>query len=177
MGSISAEGHSTSSTIASAPKAGVWVPPPRSLILKADTDELAISAQAKYYSYLSKSGLTGLVILGTNVETLLLTREERKDLLSLARYFVGPDYPIIAGVSGHSAKQILEYIADAYRAGANSVLALPAAYFRKQMTSSVVMRYYGDRFRFRISIVLLNLEHPFISPSLSYSIYSSTSPQ
>ena len=96
-----------------------------------ETDQLVLQEQSKYYAYLSRSGLTGLVILGTNAETLLLTREERAALLATARNAVGPDYPIMAGVGGHSTKQVLEYIADAYEAGANYALVLPAAYFGK----------------------------------------------
>jgi dihydrodipicolinate synthase/N-acetylneuraminate lyase len=86
-----------------------------------------------------KSGLTGLAILGTNAETLLLTREKRVALLATVRNAVGPDYPLMAG---HSAKQVLEYIVDAYKAGANYALVLPAAYFGKQTTPSVITRFY-----------------------------------
>lgn len=46
----------------------LWVP-----VFNPETDRLDLEDQAKFYSYLSKSGLTGLVILGTNAETLLLT--------------------------------------------------------------------------------------------------------
>jgi 4-hydroxy-2-oxoglutarate aldolase len=122
------------------PQPGVWCP--AVTFFNPGTDEIDFGAQAKYYQYLSRSGLTGLVILGTNAETLLLTREERATLLRTARTAVGPNYPLIAGVSGHSTKQVLEYICDAYKAGANYVLVLPAAYFGKQTTPSVIMRFY-----------------------------------
>lgn len=42
-------------------------------VFNPETDALELEDQAKYYSYLAKSGLTGLVILGTNAETFLLT--------------------------------------------------------------------------------------------------------
>ena len=42
-------------------------------VFNPETDTLVLDDQAKYYSYLAKSGLTGLVILGTNAETFLLT--------------------------------------------------------------------------------------------------------
>jgi 4-hydroxy-2-oxoglutarate aldolase len=100
--------------------------------------------QTTYYKYLARSGLTGLVILGTNAETFLLTRAERLTLLKTARAAVGPDYPIIAGVGGHSTKQCLEFINDAYSAGANYVLVLPAAYFGKQTTPAVISRFYNS---------------------------------
>lgn len=100
--------------------------------------------QTTYYKHLASSGLTGLVILGTNAETFLLTSAERLTLLKTARAAVGPDYPIIAGVGGHSTKQCLEFINDAYSAGANYVLVLPAAYFGKQTTPAVISRFYNS---------------------------------
>lgn len=119
----------TVSPIPHVPKPGVWCP--AITFFDPATNEIDFDTQAQFYRYLSRSGPTGLVILGTNAETMLLTREERASLLRTARTAVGPHYPIIAGVSGHSTKQVLQYIADAYQAGANYVLVLPAAYFGK----------------------------------------------
>jgi 4-hydroxy-2-oxoglutarate aldolase len=137
------------------PKAGVWCP--AVTFFNPVTDEIEFEAQAKYYHYLSRSGLVGLVILGTNAETLLLTREERASLLRTARTAVGPSFPIIAGVSGHSTKQVLEHISDAYKEKADFVLVLPAAYFGKQTTPSVVMRFYDTiAQRSPLPIVLYN---------------------
>lgn len=99
--------------------------------------------QSQYYRYLSNSGLTGLVILGTNAETFLLTRDERATLLRIARQSVPEGYPIIAGVGGHSTAQVLEFISDAHAAGANYVLVLPCAYFGKQTTPQVVHNFYN----------------------------------
>lgn len=42
-------------------------------------------ATKKYYAYLSRSGLAGLVIMGTNSEAFLLTREERAQLIATER--------------------------------------------------------------------------------------------
>ncbi len=123
-----------------APKPGVYVP--ALTLFDPATDRLRLDEQAKYFSYLSNTGLTGLVILGTNAETLLLTREERKVLVKTARKSVPSRYPIIAGVSGHSTAQVLEYIADAHEAGANYALVLPVAYFGKQTTPTVVRKFF-----------------------------------
>lgn len=127
---------------ASVPPGGVWCP--AVTFFDPETDELDLTSQAKYYSYLSRTGLAGLVILGTNAEAFLLTREERKLLIATARKAVGPDFPIMAGVGAHSTKQVLELIADATDAGANSVLVLPPGYFGKATTPEVVERFYGD---------------------------------
>ncbi|RYP03738.1 hypothetical protein DL764_004913 [Monosporascus ibericus] len=124
------------------PPSGVWAP--AITFFDHSTDTLDTESQAKFYSYLSKSGLAGLVILGTNSETFLLTREERKMLLETARKACGPLYPIMAGVGGHSTKQVLEFIADAADAGANYALLLPPAYFSKQTTPAVIDNFFND---------------------------------
>lgn len=124
------------------PPSGIWCP--AVTLFDRETDSLIPDDQAKYYSYLAKSGLAGLVILGTNAETFLLTREERKALIEIARKAVGPDYPIMAGVGGHSTKQVLEFVADAAEAGADYVLVLPPAYFGKATTPAVIEDFYTD---------------------------------
>lgn len=109
------------------PPAGVWCP--AVTLFDPNTDKVDFENQARYFHYLSTTGLAGLVILGTNAETMLLTREERKALIVTARRAVGPKFPIMAGVGAHSTAQTLEFISDAAAAGANSVLVLPNAYF------------------------------------------------
>ena len=123
------------------PTPGVWAP--AITFFNPETDELDLDAQTKYYKYLSQY-LTGLVILGTNAETFLLTRDERTTLLTTAREAVGPDYPLMAGVGGHSTKQVLEFIGDAAAAMANYVLVLPCAYFGKATTAKVIMNFYEE---------------------------------
>ncbi|USP74751.1 hypothetical protein yc1106_02025 [Curvularia clavata] len=124
------------------PPSGVWCP--AITFFNPETDELALDAQARYFHYLSTTGLAGLVILGTNAETFLLTREERKELVVTARRAVGPHFPLMVGVGGHSTRQVLQHIADAADAGANSVLLLPPAYFGAATTPQVVEAFYDD---------------------------------
>lgn len=74
----------------------------------------------------------------------MLTREERATLLKTAREAVGPNYPIMAGVGGHSTRQVMEFIADAVEAKADYLLLLPCAYFGKQTTAKVVTSFYDE---------------------------------
>ena len=132
----------TTRSLARVPPSGVWAP--AITFFDPTTNEIDISAQARYFSYLSKTGLAGLVVLGTNAETFLLTREERKLLLETARAACGPSYPIMAGVSGHSTKQVLEFVQDAVDAGSDYVLLLPPAYFGKAITPAVIEGFFAD---------------------------------
>jgi len=128
--------------MASIPPSGVWCP--AVTFFNHEDDTLDLAPQKKYYEYLSKSGLAGLVILGTNAEAFLLTREERFQLISAAREAIGPNFPIMAGVGAHSTKQVLELVADAAKAGANYVLVLPPAYFGKASTLPVIEKFFSD---------------------------------
>lgn len=87
------------------PPSGVWCP--AITFFDPISDTLDLEAQARYFTYLSTTGLAGLVILGTNAETMLLTREERKTLVATARRAVGPSFPLMVGVGGHSTAQVL----------------------------------------------------------------------
>lgn len=124
------------------PPRGVWCP--AVTFFDQETDELLLEDQAAYYRYLSQSGLVGLVVLGTNAETFLLTQSERKALIQTARAAVGPNYPIMAGVSGHSTKQVLDYVFHAHAAGANYALVLPPAYFPNATTLEVVDAFFDE---------------------------------
>ncbi|KAH0336648.1 dihydrodipicolinate synthetase family protein, partial [Aureobasidium melanogenum] len=123
------------------PKSGVWCP--AITFFNHETDSLDLDAQSRYFAYLSTTGLAGLVILGTNSEAFLLTREERKQLVETARTAVGPDYPLMVGVGAHSTKQSLELAHDAAGAGADYVLVLPPAYFGKATSMAVVKRFFA----------------------------------
>jgi 4-hydroxy-2-oxoglutarate aldolase len=84
------------------------------------------------------------VILGSNAEAFLLTRDERIALMKAAREAVGPDYPLMMGVSGFSVAQVLENIGDAVAAGANYGLLLPASYYGAATSKEVVLGFYNE---------------------------------
>jgi 4-hydroxy-2-oxoglutarate aldolase len=124
------------------PKAGVWCP--AVTFYEPESGVVNLTAQKQYFTYLSKSGLAGLVILGSNAEAFLLTRDERIAIMKAAREAVGPDYPLMMGVSGFSVIQVLENIQDAKEAGADFCLLLPAAYYGGATTKEVVAGFYDE---------------------------------
>jgi 4-hydroxy-2-oxoglutarate aldolase len=134
------------------PPSGVWCP--AVTFFDRSTDTLDLISQKKYYAYLSTSGLAGLVILGTNAEAFLLTHEERSSLISCARSAVDPNFPLMAGIGAHSTKHFLELAEDAYKAGANYVLALPVRILGKLLRGRLLRISLG-RERKRASCRLL----------------------
>ncbi|KAH7128171.1 dihydrodipicolinate synthetase family protein-like protein, partial [Dendryphion nanum] len=126
----------------SIPPSGVWAP--AVTFFDPATGGIDFEAQKKYFTYLSTTGLGGIVVLGSNAEAFLLTREERRALIACAREAVGAEYPLLVGVSGFSVIQTLEYINDAKEAGADWGLLLPAAYYGAATTKDIVKDYYDE---------------------------------
>ncbi|KAG6005995.1 hypothetical protein E4U21_007488 [Claviceps maximensis] len=133
--------HDSRARFPHVPSAGVWCP---AVTCFTADDELDLAAQAAYFTHLSRSGLAGLVVMGTNSEAMLLTREERSQLITTARAAVGPDFPIMAGVGAHSTKQTLQLAQDAARCGADYLLVLPPAYFGKATTTKTILRFFAE---------------------------------
>lgn len=124
------------------PASGVWTP--AVTFFDPSTGRLDLPAQKKYFTYLASTGLAGIVVLGSNAEALLLTRDERIALIVCARQAVGPNYPLMVGVSGFSVVQVQEYIDDALKAGADYGLLLPAAYYGAATTKEIVYGFYDE---------------------------------
>ncbi|KAM5344401.1 hypothetical protein ACJ41O_012938 [Fusarium nematophilum] len=124
------------------PSPGVWCP--AVTFFDHATDSLDLDAQKKYFAHLAKSGLSGLIVSGSNAEAFLLTREERLTLVEEARKAIGPNFPLMVGVGAHSTKQTLQLAEDAAKAGANYLLVLPPAYFGKATTMGVVKRFFAE---------------------------------
>ena len=124
------------------PSPGVWCPSVTFFDHKTDSPDY--DAQAKYYTHLAQTGLNGLIVMGSNAEAFLLTREERYELIALTRKTIGPEFPLMAGVGAHSTKQTLQLADDAAKAGANYLLVLPPAYFGKATSMAVVKRFFAE---------------------------------
>lgn len=124
------------------PKAGVWTP--AVTFFDPSNGKIDLPAQKAYFKHLATSGITGLVVLGSNAEAFLLTREERITLVKAAREAVGPDYPLIVGISGFSVIQTLENAEDALKAGADFGLLLPASYYGGATTKEVVNVFFDE---------------------------------
>lgn len=136
------------------PPAGVWCP---AVTCFDKDDNLDLEAQFKYFAHLARSGLAGVVVMGTNSEAMLLTRDERSELVATARKAVGPDFPLMAGVGAHSTKQTLEFAQDAANAGADYLLVLPPAYFGKATTMATVRRFFAKvSAKTKLPIVIYN---------------------
>lgn len=102
----------------------------------------------KHCQHLVRSGLHGLVYLGTNGELPLLDREERRSIIQMAHKAVKdlgvPDYPIVAGISAESTSETIQNAKDAAEAGAGWGLLLPPSYWAKALSEEALLGYFRE---------------------------------
>jgi 4-hydroxy-tetrahydrodipicolinate synthase len=105
---------------------GIWTPIPTPLTKDGRIDE---DATRKLVDFHIEAGIDGVLPLGTSGEFALLSREERKALVSAVVDQVRHRIPVVAGVSDPSIENVIRLSSDAKKAGADGVIATPPYYF------------------------------------------------
>ena len=112
------------------------------------TQDIDLEGSYKYFHYLIRGGIQGLVLAGTTAEAVLLSPSERKDLLKVARKAANdlgfPKFPLVAGISGHSTRESIALAKDAKAAGGDFALLLPPSFWSKAVTKDVILGFYRE---------------------------------
>jgi len=91
----------------------------------------------------NRHALAGFVVLGSNGEGVLLSPDERLDVLRAAREDIPDARWMIAGTGCPSTRETVELTRHAARIGANAALVLPPSYYRGRMTREALVRHYA----------------------------------
>jgi 4-hydroxy-2-oxoglutarate aldolase len=89
-----------------------------------------------------RTGLRGLVVLGSNGEAPYVDEAEAVEVIAATREWVPRDRLLIAGTGKASTRQTIRASRDAARAGADAVLVLTPASFKPQMTGEALLHHY-----------------------------------
>jgi len=136
-------------TAAAVPPTGVYVPSPT--FFKPATSstiqpEVDVETQVAHSVYLARSGIRGLVLLGSTGEAIHLSSAERIALVSGVRKGLDaasfPNYPIIAGVLVNSVEEALQWSRELGSAGAQWALALVPGYFGPQARQDGIQAWF-----------------------------------
>jgi 4-hydroxy-2-oxoglutarate aldolase len=90
----------------------------------------------------STTGLTGIVALGSNGEATLLDDDEADRVIGTAREHTPTELVLIAGTARESTKATIAATKRAAGMGVDAVLVRTPSYFKRQMTSDVLVRHY-----------------------------------
>lgn len=134
------------------PPAGVYVPVPTFFTTSSPsgshTPSLDVKTQISHSLHLARSGVRGLVLLGSTGEAIHLSSPEKKSLILNVVSGLGeggfPRYPIIAGVLTNSVEDAIDQLNDAKEAGAQWGLVLAPGYFGAVVNQWNIQEWYKE---------------------------------
>ncbi len=90
----------------------------------------------------SRTPVAGIVVLGSTGESIMLSDQERRDVLKIARESAAPGKVLIAGTGVESAVETLRLTEYAAEAGYDVALIRTPHFYRKQMQAANLLAFY-----------------------------------
>lgn len=104
--------------------------------------KIAYDELEKNLEYWLNSKLSGLVVLGSNGEFVLLSSEEKDELITFVCAKAKDRKPVIVGTGAESTEETLRLTKKAAEAGAAAVLVVTPNYYKGSMTDAVLKKFY-----------------------------------
>lgn len=117
---------------------GIFPPIPTPFV----NDEIAFDKLRDNLNSLIKSGVNGVVALGSNGEAVYLSRPEKLALLEQCRAILPEDKPLIAGTGLESIKETIALTNAAARLGVTAALVITPSFYAGKMDHTALIRYY-----------------------------------
>jgi 4-hydroxy-2-oxoglutarate aldolase len=90
----------------------------------------------------SRTPVAGIVVLGSTGEALMLSDQERRDVLKVARQAAAPNRVLIAGTAIESAMETLRLTEYAAELGYDVAMVRTPHYYKKQMAPANMLAFY-----------------------------------
>lgn len=105
-------------------------------------DEIAYDKLTGNISKWNKTGISGYVVMGSNGESVYLTREEKIKLVEQTKKNADSEKLIIAGTGSDSIKETIFLTNAAADAGADFGLILTPSFYKGQMKHEAFVKYF-----------------------------------
>jgi dihydrodipicolinate synthase/N-acetylneuraminate lyase len=93
-------------------------------------NSINLPATQKSIEHLLKTGVHGLIMLGTCGENCSLLPEEKRTIIAAAKEVAGGKVPIISGVSEYTTALASQYAKDAQKIGIDGLMVLPGMVYK-----------------------------------------------
>jgi 4-hydroxy-2-oxoglutarate aldolase len=90
----------------------------------------------------SRTPVAGIVVLGSTGEAIMLSDQERREVLKLAREAAGANKVLIAGTGSESAVETLKLTEHAAEIGYDVAMVRTPHYYKKQMQPANILAFY-----------------------------------
>ena len=91
---------------------------------------LDLDATAAHADVLIKSGVSGIIFLGSLGENQPMRPDEKRDLIEAMVKAVNGRVPVLSGVAETSTAEAIRYVRDVEKLGANGVMLMPAMLYK-----------------------------------------------
>jgi 4-hydroxy-2-oxoglutarate aldolase len=118
---------------------GVFPPITTPFDRAGDLDVAGLAANVERYA---RTGLTGLVTLGSNGEAPLLSDDEAARVIDVVRAGLPRERTLIAGTGRESTRATIAATRRAAQAGADAALVRTPSYFKSRMTADAFVTHY-----------------------------------
>ncbi len=120
--------------------------------------EVAYDRLAENIRRWNKTGLSGYVAMGSNGESAFLTRDEKLKIIETVRNGLSSGRLLIAGTGSDSIKETVSLSNDAAGRGADYALVLTPSFYKEQMNSAALLRYFTEvADNIRIPLIMYNV--------------------
>lgn len=119
---------------------GIFAPIPTPFV----EGEISYEKLAENIAKWEKTGLAGLVVMGSNGEAPFLDEDEKVEMWAFTRKHLSPDKMLVAGTGQESTRATIRLTRKAAQAGAQAALVISPNYFKANMTVDALERFYTE---------------------------------
>lgn len=119
---------------------GIFAPIPTPFI----DEEIAFDKLGENLGKWGRTGLTGVVVMGSNGEAPYLEEDEKVELWAFTRKHFPNDKMVIAGTGQETTRATIRLTKKAADAGASAALVISPSYFKANMKEPALEQYYKD---------------------------------
>ena len=120
---------------------GIYTP----IITPFDADEnINYGALEHNLDRWGKTGLDGILVLGSNGEFPYLSSKEKFELVKFVKSHFSSKKKLIVGTSCESTRETIEFSEKIAQVGVDAVVLLPSNYFKGAMKEDLLYRYFTD---------------------------------
>lgn len=121
-------------------------------------DEVAYDKLVKNFSRWNKTGLSGFVVMGSNGESVFLTRDEKLKLVEAVKKNISGDKLLIAGTGSDSIRETISLSNDAADRGADYVLILTPSFYKSEMKPAAYIKYFSAvADKIKVPVIIYNV--------------------
>ncbi len=119
---------------------GIFAPIPTPFV----DEEVAYDKLAGNLEKWGRTGLAGVVVMGSNGEAPYLEEDEKVELWAFTRKHFPKDKMVIAGTGQETTRATIRLTRKAADAGASAALVISPSYFKANMKEPALEQYYID---------------------------------